>query len=90
MNNNTDISDNFPGIFPTKVIISALYPESKCKRMINEVLTAYSLNGAQWKVKTSGAGKYFSFSFNLALETLEQMQTVYSAIQKIPEVKYIM
>lgn len=78
----------FPQNFDIKVIVAATVPieESKANisRMFSECRTVHSFVSA----RASAKGNYITYTYNIDLESQEQMNAVYDALKQVPEIKF--
>lgn len=78
----------FPQNFDIKVIVAASIPveESKANisRVFSECRTVYSFVNA----RASSKGSYITYTYNIDLDSQQQMNAVYEALKKVPEIKF--
>ena len=78
----------FPQNFDIKVIVAATIPieESKANisRVFSECRTVHSFVSA----RASAKGSYITYTYNIDLDSQEQMNAVYEALKQVPEIKF--
>ena len=78
----------FPQNFDIKVIVASVIPieESKANisRMFSECRTVHSFVSA----RASAKGSYITYTYNIDLDSQEQMNAVYDGLKKGPEIKF--
>ena len=78
----------FPQNFDIKVIVAAVIPieESKANisRMFSECRAVHSFVSA----RASAKGSYITYTYNIDIESQEQMNAVYEALKQVPEIKF--
>lgn len=78
----------FPLNFDIKVIVAATIPieESKANisRVFSECRTVHSFVSA----RASAKGSYITYTYNIDLDSQEQMNAVYEALKQVPEIKF--
>ncbi len=78
----------FPQNFDIKVIVAATIPieESKANisRVFSECRTVHSFVSA----RASAKGSYITYTYNIDLDSQEQMDAVYDALRQVPEIKF--
>ena len=93
LRNTITMTDNqekliFPQNFDIKVIVAASVPidESKANisRAFNEGKAVHSFVSA----RASAKGNYITYTYNIDLDSQEQMNAVYDSLKTIPEIKF--
>ena len=78
----------FPQNFDIKVIVAATVPieESKANisRVFNDCKTVHSFVSA----RASAKGNYITYTYNIDLDSQEQMNAVYDSLKNVPEIKF--
>lgn len=78
----------FPQNFDIKVIVASSVPieESKANisRIFNDCKTVHSFVS----VRSSAKGNYITYTYNIDLDSQEQMNQVYDALKQVPGIKF--
>lgn len=78
----------FPQNFDIKVIVAASVPVEESKANISRVFaecrTVYSFVSA----RASSKGSYITYTYNIDLDSQQQMNAVYEGLKKVPEIKF--
>ena len=78
----------FPQNFDIKVIVAATVPieESKANisRVFNDCKTVHNFVSA----RASAKGNYITYTYNIDLDSQEQMNAVYDRLKNVPEIKF--
>ncbi|MBN2510147.1 MAG: DUF493 domain-containing protein [Spirochaetales bacterium] len=82
--------DTFPATVLTKVIMTANRSFDENREMIRGIAEGFSLNPGSWDCKMSGKGRYMSINFFADIPSRERLYELYSAIQNLEDVKYIL
>ena len=84
--------ENKPIIYPVtydlKAIMDSAFEVEHSKEKITEVLAKYKLNYHYKSKKHSSKGSYISFTFQVTINSQQQMQEVYSDLKKLEGLKF--
>lgn len=79
---------DYPQNFDVKLIISAEIPIEEAKRNISHALSDSHTVHSFVNVRSSGKGNYFSYCFNIDIESKEHLEKTYAALRQIPGLKF--
>ena len=84
----TEKKVNYPQNFDIKLIIDAeiAIEEAKCNisKALNESKTVHSFVN----VRSSGKGNYYSYCYNIDIESKEHLERTYAKLRTIPGLKF--
>jgi len=78
----------FPQNFDIKVIVAATVPIEESKANISRVFGDCQTVHSFVSARASAKGNYITYTYNIDLESQEQMNTVYDGLKSVPEIKF--
>ena len=78
----------YPQNFDIKVIVAATVPIEESKANISRVFSDCKVVFSFVNVRSSAKGNYFSYCYNIDIESQAQMETLYEALKQVPEIKF--
>lgn len=78
----------FPQNFDIKVIVAASMPVEESKVNIGRVFSECKAVHSFVSVRSSNKGNYITYTYNIDIESQEQMNAVYDALKQVPEIKF--
>ena len=78
----------FPQNFDIKVIVAATIPIEESKANISSVFSDCKAVHSFVSARASAKGNYITYTYNIDLESQEQMNAVYDRLKTIPEIKF--
>ena len=78
----------FPQYFDIKVIVAAVIPIEESKANISRVFSGCRAVHSFVSARASAKGNYITYTYNIDLDSLEQMNAVYEALKQVPEIKF--
>lgn len=78
----------FPQNFDIKVIVAAVIPIEESKANISRVFSDCRTVHSFVSVRASSKGNYITYTYNIDLDSQEQMNAVYEALKQVPEIKF--
>lgn len=78
----------FPLNFDIKVIVVATVPVEESKSSISQVFSDCKVVHSFVNIRTSAKGNYITYTYNIDLESQEQMNAVYDALKNVPGIKF--
>ena len=78
----------FPQNFDIKVIVSASVPIDESKANLSRVFSDCKTVHSFVSARSSAKGNYITYTYNIDLDSQEQMNAVYDALQKVPGIKF--
>lgn len=78
----------FPQNFDIKVIVAASVPSDESKANISRVFTECRTVHSFVSARASAKGTYITYTYNIDLNSQEQMNAVYDALKTVPEIKF--
>ena len=78
----------FPQNFDIKVIVAAVIPIEESKANISRVFSACRCVHSFVSARASAKGTYITYTYNIDLESQEQMNAVYDGLKTVPEIKF--
>ena len=78
----------FPQNFDIKVIVAAVIPIEESKANISRVPSACRCVHSFVSARASAKGTYITYTYNIDLESQEQMNAVYDGLKTVPEIKF--
>ena len=78
----------YPQNFDIKLIISAEIPIEDAKRNISQALNEGRTVHSFVNVRSSGKGNYFSYCYNIDIESKEHLESTYALLKHIPGLKF--
>ena len=78
----------FPQNFDIKVIVAAIVPIEESKANISRVFSDCKTVHSFVSARASAKGNYITYTYNIDLDSQEQMNAVYDALKKVPEIKF--
>ncbi len=78
----------FPLNFDIKVIVVASIPVEESKASISQVFSTCKTVHSFVNIRTSAKGNYITYTYNIDLESQEQMNVVYDALKNVPGIKF--
>lgn len=81
-------SVKYPVKFDLKAIIDAtIKPEDSIKAM-EKLFKEFKVPFSDWRQKSSSGGKYISYTVSVDIDNQKQMDELYSALKKLPGLKF--
>jgi len=81
-------SVNYPVKFDLKAIIDAkIKPEDSMKAM-EKLFNEFKVTYSGWRQRSSSGGKYISYTVSVDIESQKQLDDLYTALKKIPGLKF--
>ena len=78
----------FPQNFDIKVIVAASVPIQDSKANISRVFSQCKVVHSFVSTRASAKGSYITYTYNIDLDSQEQMNAVYDALKQVPEIKF--
>ena len=78
----------FPQNFDIKVIVAASIPIEECKSNISCVFNTCKAIHSFVSARASAKGNYITYTYNIDLDSQEQMNAVYDGLRNVPEIKF--
>ena len=78
----------FPQNFDIKVIVAAVIPIEESKANISRVFSECHAVHSFVSARASAKGSYITYTYNIDIESQEQMNAVYEALKQVPEIKF--
>ena len=78
----------FPQNFDIKVIVAAVIPIEESKANISRVFSVCRCVHSFVSARASAKGTYITYTYNIDLESQEQMNAVYDDLKTVPEIKF--
>ena len=78
----------YPQNFDIKLIISAEIPIEDAKRNISQAFNEGQTVHSFVNVRSSGKGNYFSYCYNIDIESKEHLEHTYALLRTIPGLKF--
>ena len=78
----------FPQNFDIKVIVAASVPIDETKTNLSRVFSDCKTVHSFVSARSSAKGNYITYTYNIDLDSQEQMNAVYDALQKVPSIKF--
>lgn len=78
----------FPQNFDIKVIVAASVSSDESKANISRVFTECRTVHSFVSARASAKGTYITYTYNIDLDSQEQMNAVYDALKTVPEIKF--
>ena len=78
----------FPQNFDIKVIVAASVPIEESKANIGRVFSDCKTVHSFVSVRSSAKGSYITYTYNIDLDSQEQMNAVYDALKQVPGIKF--
>ena len=78
----------FPQNFDIKVIVAAVIPIEESKANISRVFSKCRAVHSFVSARASAKGSYITYTYNIDLDSQEQMNAVYEALKGVPEIKF--
>lgn len=78
----------FPQNFDIKVIVAASVPIDETKANLSRVFSDCKTVHSFVSARSSAKGNYITYTYNIDLDSQEQMNAVYDALQKVPGIKF--
>lgn len=78
----------FPQNFDIKVIVAASVPIDETKTNLSRVFSDCKTVHSFVSARSSAKGNYITYTYNIDLDSQEQMNAVYDALQKVPGIKF--
>jgi putative lipoic acid-binding regulatory protein len=78
----------FPQNFDIKVIVAASVPIDESKANLSRVFSDCKTVHSFVSARSSAKGNYITYTYNIDLDSQEQMNAVYDALQKVPGIKF--
>lgn len=80
----------FPQNFDIKIIIEADIPAEESKANISRALSECKTIHSFVNIRTSAKGNYNTYSYNIDIDSQEQMNAVYETLRKIQGAKFVL
>lgn len=78
----------FPQNFDIKVIVAAKVPIEDSKANISHVFSECKAVHSFMSARASAKGNYITYTYNIDLDSQEQMNAVYDGLKNVPEIKF--
>ena len=78
----------FPQNFDIKVIVAASVPIEESKANISRVFSECKAVHSFVSARASTKGSYITYTYNIDLDSQDQMNAVYDGLKQIPEIKF--
>lgn len=78
----------FPQNFDIKVIVAAIVPIDESKANISRVFSECKTIHSFVSARASAKGNYITYTYNIDLDSQEQMNAVYDGLKNVPEIKF--
>jgi len=78
----------FPQNFDIKVIVAASVPVDESRASISQVFSKCKVVHSFVSVRSSTKGNYITYTYNIDLDSQEQMDLVYDALKQVPGIKF--
>ena len=78
----------FPQNFDIKIIVAAVIPIEESKANISRVFSKCRAVHSFVSARASAKGSYITYTYNIDLDSQEQMNAVYEALKGVPEIKF--
>ena len=78
----------FPQNFDIKVIVAASVPIEESKASISRVFSACKSVHSFVSTRASTRGSYITYTYNIDLDSQEQMNAVYEGLRQVPGIKF--
>ena len=78
----------FPQNFDIKVIVEASVPIDESKANISQVFSKCKTVHSFVSVRSSAKGNYITYTYNIDLDSQEQMNAVYDGLKQVPGIKF--
>ncbi len=78
----------YPQNFDIKLIIAAEIAMEEAKRNISQALSESQTVHSFVNVRSSGKGNYFSYCYNIDIESKEHLERTYALLRTIPGLKF--
>ena len=78
----------FPQNFDIKVIVAAVIPIEESKANISRVFSECRAVHSFVSARASAKGSYITYTYNIDIESQEQMNAVYDALKQVPGIKF--
>lgn len=78
----------FPQNFDIKVIVAASVHIEESKANISHAFSECKAVHHFLNARASAKGNYITYTYNIDLESQEQMNAVYDALKQVPEIKF--
>ena len=84
----TDKKVSYPQNFDIKLIIAAEIAMEEAKRNISQALNESRTVHSFVNVRSSGKGNYFSYCYNIDIESQAHLESVYAILKNVPGLKF--
>lgn len=78
----------FPQNFDIKVIVTATVPIDESKANISRVFSDGKAIHSFVSARASAKGNYITYTYNIDLDSQEQMNAVYDGLKNVPGIKF--
>ena len=78
----------FPQNFDIKVIVAASVPIDESKANISQAFSKCKVVHSFVSVRSSAKGNYITYTYNIDLDSQEQMIAVYDGLKLVPSIKF--
>ncbi len=78
----------FPQNFDIKIIVAALISIEESKTNISRVFSDCKTVHSFVSARASAKGNYITYTYNIDLDSQEQMNAVYDELKNVPEIKF--
>ena len=78
----------FPQNFDIKIIVEASVPIDECKANISQIFSKCKVVHSFVSVRSSAKGNYITYTYNIDLDSQEQMNAVYDGLKQVPGIKF--
>ena len=78
----------FPQNFDIKVIVAASISIDETKANLSRIFSDCKTVHSFVSARSSSKGNYITYTYNIDLDSQEQMNTVYDGLKNVPEIKF--
>lgn len=79
---------NFPVTFNLKAVMEGTGSDAENKKKIIAVFTEFGIKNSYQEKKVSSKGTYTSFTFEVTLESKEEMEKLYARLKNVDGLKF--
>jgi len=83
-------SVNYPVKFDLKAIIDASIKPEESMQAMERLFNEFKVPFSNWRQKSSSGGKYISYTVSVDIESQKQLEDLYTALKKLPGLKFAM
>ena len=78
----------FPQNFDIKVIVAAVVTIDETKASLSRIFSDCKTVHSFVSARSSAKGNYITYTYNIVLDSQEQMNAVYGALRQLPGIKF--